>query len=180
MAPYLGVALLALAVVTMGLCLALVVQSRQIARLGERLASITAGEGGRSLEAVLGAHLDKVLEVSRELDGLTVRTAAAEAGVRRSFQRIGMVRFNPFEDTGSNQSFALALLDGREDGIVVSSLHSRSGTRVYAKAVVGGRAEATLSSEEAEAVEIARSQSLGRAALAERVGQSDRGAASGA
>ena len=59
-----------------------------------------------------------------------------EGAQRRSFQRIGLVRFNPFEDTGGNQSFALALLDQAGDGFVVSSLHARAGTRVYGE---GGR-----------------------------------------
>ena len=62
------------------------------------------------------------------------------------------MRFNPFEDTGGNQSFALALLDGRGDGFVVSSLHARAGTRVYAKAIAAGSSEAALSDEEAEAL----------------------------
>ena len=63
------------------------------------------------------------------------------------------MRFNPFEgDTGGNQSFALALLDGRGDGFVVSSLHARAVTRMYAKAVSGGASEAALSDEECEAL----------------------------
>jgi hypothetical protein len=92
------------------------------------------------------------LAMSAEVDELTVRTAVAEANLRRSFQRIGLVRFNPFEDTGGNQSFALALLDANGDGVVFSSLHSRTGTRVYAKAVNGGRSETALSEEETQAV----------------------------
>ena len=54
------------------------------------------------------------------------RTAVLERDLQGSFGRVGLVRFNPFEDTGGNQSFALALLDGRGDGFVVSSLHSRT------------------------------------------------------
>jgi hypothetical protein len=65
---------------------------------------------------------------------------------------VGLVRFNPFEDTGGNQSFALALLDGRGDGFVVSSLHARAGTRVYAKAVTDGRSDGALSEEESDAL----------------------------
>ena len=60
----------------------------------------------------------------------------------RAFQRVGLVRYNPFEETGGNQSFALALLDADGDGWVLSSLHARTGTRVYAKAIVGGRSDA--------------------------------------
>ena len=125
---------------------------RRTRRLGRRIDALTRGEEGKDLGAILDAHLDKVFAVSNEVDELTVRTAVAEANLRRSFQRIGLVRFNPFEDTGGNQSFALALLDGRGDGFVVSSLHSRTGTRVYAKAVNGGRSETALSDEETQAV----------------------------
>ena len=64
----------------------------------------------------------------------------------------GLVRFNPFEETGGNQSFALALLDADGDGWVLSSLHARSGTRVYAKAIVGGRSDTGLSEEETTAI----------------------------
>jgi hypothetical protein len=84
-----------------------------------------------------------------------------EAAGRRMFQRVGLVRYNPFEETGGNQSFALALLDGAGDGVVVSSLHARAGTRVYAKAVSGGRSEAAMSEEEAEAVRQAMAGAAG-------------------
>ena len=90
--------------------------------------------------------------VARDLDALTARTTALEAAQRRSFQRVGLVRYNPFEETGGNQSFALALLDAAGDGWVLSSLHARSGTRVYAKGITAGRADAGLSDEETAAI----------------------------
>jgi hypothetical protein len=63
-----------------------------------------------------------------------------------------VVRFNPFEDTGGNQSFAIALLDAHGDGVVISSLHARGSTRIYAKAVRAGRADGAASAEEAQAL----------------------------
>jgi hypothetical protein len=99
--------------------------------------------------------LQKTLEVGRAVDALTGRTVVLEATAKRSLQRTGIVRFNPFEETGGNQSFALTLLDERGDGFVVSSLHARSGTRIYAKAVTRGQAETALSGEETEALRIA-------------------------
>jgi hypothetical protein len=101
---------------------------------------------------VLGSHLDRVRQVVRDVDGVSARTAMLERELQGSFGRVGLVRFNPFEDTGGNQSFALALIDGRGDGFVLSSLHARAGTRVYAKAVAGGASEAALSTEESEAL----------------------------
>jgi len=145
-------AVLALAVTSFILLLLVFWLWRRTRRLGRRIDALTRGAEGKDLGEVLDAHLDKVFAVSAEVDELTVRTAVAEANLRRSFQRIGLVRFNPFEDTGGNQSFALALLDANGDGIVLSSLHSRTGTRVYAKAVNGGRSETALSDEETQAV----------------------------
>lgn len=120
-----------------------------------RVDHLTRGAEGRNLEAILDAHLDKVFAVSTELDSLAARSAVLEADARRAFRRVGLVRFNPFEDTGGNQSFALALLDANGDGFILSSLHARAGTRVYAKALSAGRAETQLSQEEMEALRLA-------------------------
>ncbi len=117
-----------------------------------RLQGLTRGEDGRSLEAVLEAHLERVHAVARQMEDLSRRTTALEAAGRKAFSRVGLVRYNPFEETGGNQSFALALLDADGDGWVLSSLHARSGTRIYAKSVKAGRSDAALSSEEAEAI----------------------------
>ena len=99
----------------------------------------------------------RVYEVVGQVHRIEERTAVLERIGRRAVQRVGLVRYNPFEDTGSNQSFALALLDGEEDGLVISSLHSRTSTRIYAKPISAGRSEAPLSDEEAEALRVARS-----------------------
>ena len=124
----------------------------RIAKLDARLDAMTRGEDGRSLESVLDAHIDKVYAVAKQVDDLASRTTALEIAGRRTLARVGLVRFNPFEDTGGNQSFALAVLDPSGDGYIVSSLHSRTGTRVYGKAIAGGKAETQLSTEEAEAL----------------------------
>jgi len=160
-APVVGPVLALLTVVCIVLVVALLVLARRVSRLDQRLAGITRGGDGRSLEGILDAHLDKVYSVARDVDELTARAAGLEAAQRRSFQRSGLVRFNPFEDTGGNQSFALALLDAQGDGIVLSSLHSRAGTRVYGKTVTNGRSESALSTEEAEALRLAIGTSTG-------------------
>lgn len=67
-------------------------------------------------------------------------------------QKVEVIRYNPYGDTGGNQSFSVALLDGNAKGLVVTSLHTRAGTRVYVKEIVGGRSELTLSKEEQEVV----------------------------
>jgi len=69
------------------------------------------------------------------------------------FQSLGFKRFNPFTDTGGNQSFILSLLDENLNGIVISSLHSRESTRIYAKKIIKGKStNQDLSKEEAEVI----------------------------
>lgn len=70
------------------------------------------------------------------------------------FQKFSLSRFNPFENTGGDQSFIITLLNGQDDGFIISSLHSRAGTRVYAKQVNGAKsATHQFSKEEKEIVE---------------------------
>lgn len=144
----LGLASLLLAVVA-------VIQLRRTRRLAARFEAITRGSEERSLEAILEAHLARVHQVVRDLEDATARTAVLERDVRRAFSRVGLVRYNPFEDTGGNQSFALALLDEHGDGFVMSSLHARNQTRVYAKGVRAGQPDAAMSAEEQEALRTA-------------------------
>jgi hypothetical protein len=144
-----------LSIVVLLLLLLDLIQARRIRRLSRRLSGLTRGSDEQSLESILSRHLDKVDAVARELDQLSARSAVLEADGRKAIQRVGLVRFNPFEDTGGNQSFAMALTDAAGDGFVVSSLHSRTGTRVYAKAITGGRSDGALSAEETEALRLA-------------------------
>lgn len=72
---------------------------------------------------------------------------------RLHLQKVGFKRFNPFTNTGGNQSFTICLLDENNTGIVISSLHSRESTRLYSKKITKGKsADISLSSEELEVV----------------------------
>jgi hypothetical protein len=150
-----NLAAIVLVLAGLGLLSLVFVQTMRINRLSMRIDMLTGGAEG-DLETVLTEHLEIVHEVGRDLDELTARTAVLEASGRHHYTRQGLVRFNPFEDTGGNQSFALALLDESDDGFIISSLHSRTGTRIYAKVVTNGKADTNLSTEEAQAIEEAR------------------------
>ena len=71
---------------------------------------------------------------------------------QRSIQKTGIVRFNPFNEIGGNQSFVIALLDDKDNGFVISSLFVKEGNRVYAKAIRNGQSDHLLSGEEKEAI----------------------------
>ncbi len=71
-------------------------------------------------------------------------------------QKVGIVRFNPFSGVGSDQSFSVALLDKNDDGVIITSLYTREGNRVYAKPIKASASEYLLSSEEKKAIEKAK------------------------
>jgi hypothetical protein len=111
-------------------------------------------EGG-SLHELLAAHADQIAKASSRMTEMEELHEILIRRTEQGIQHIGLVRFNPFEDTGSDQSFALALLDAHHDGLVLSSLHGRASTRLFAKSIAGGRATHPLSDEEAAAMRIA-------------------------
>jgi Protein of unknown function (DUF4446) len=151
---------LALVVAILGILLVVLLaivifQSTRLGRAVRAYRSLVGDGAAGSLAEVLDGQVGRAEAIGRrltELDAvqndLVFRTAA-------SLQHVGLVRFNPFEDTGSDQSFAIALLDGRRNGLVISSLHGRTGTRVFAKPVEGGTSSHALSDEEVRAIEIA-------------------------
>ncbi len=95
---------------------------------------------------------DEVSDTRESLRALETHLKSVDARLLRSIQYVGMIRFNPFKDAGGDQSFALALLDEAHNGMVISSLYSREGVRVYAKPLEAGKSSYSLSEEEAEAM----------------------------
>ena len=75
-------------------------------------------------------------------------------------KKVGMIRFNPFSGVGSDLSFSIALLDGRNDGVVITSLYNREENRVYAKPIKDGQSQYSLSGEEKEVIERAKNPGL--------------------
>ena len=145
-----GLALLVLILVVL-----MIAQSLRLGRATRAYRALVSGADGGSLQQVLDGHIGQVHDVGSRLDELHGLYTFLEQRTRGSLQHIGLVRFNPFEDTGSDQSFAIALLDDRRDGIVISSLHGRANTRVFAKPVENGASRHALSTEETEAIRIA-------------------------
>lgn len=74
---------------------------------------------------------------------------------RLNIQRVGLIKFNPFNETGGDHSFSLALLDGNKNGIIITSLHTRERTRLYLKEVFSGKVKIKLSEEEQKVLKIA-------------------------
>jgi hypothetical protein len=92
---------------------------------------------------------EQVLILSKELEAVKTDNVV-------NFKKAAMIRFNPFSDLGSNQSFSAAILDGNNNGLVITSLFNRSENRVYGKPVKNGISEYQLTDEEKEAIKKAQ------------------------
>lgn len=110
-----------------------------------------------SIVALLNDVVVREESNKKSLDRLTQLYDKIDKDGLSHIQKIGLVRFNPFKDTGGDQSFILALVDAEDTGVVISSLHTRTGTRWYAKGVVRGKGvEYDLSEDEIRALKGAK------------------------
>lgn len=118
---------------------------------------LTKNVSKKDLKTVLTQVLDKLELDQKEISGINKELAKIKLDLAASMQKIGFIRFNPFMQTGGDQSFCLALLDKRNNGLILSSLHSRESTRIYAKTVKNGQSEGyELSKEEERAIQSAK------------------------
>ena len=109
------------------------------------------GESG-GIDEILDRQLKRIDSLTERVDALNKLQHELEHLSQRTIQKVGVIRYNPFADTGGDQSFAIALLDSLGNGVVLSSLHSRTDTRVFAKPVHSGRSRYQLSDEEQDAI----------------------------
>lgn len=123
----------------------LLVLSYRLWKQDKFLKSLFPSSGERDIRK----KFEELLELERRLDRLALDSLA-------NISKVDMVRFNPYQETGGDQSFSIALLNVEGSGLVITSLHSRSGTRVFAKPVERGKPTThQLADEEQEAIRAA-------------------------
>jgi len=118
---------------------------------------LTKGITKKNIQAVLENVLAEIKNDRKETEKVNARVDRLEKEKTKYIQKLGFLRFNPFSDTGGDQSFCLTFLDEKENGIILSSLHSRGATRLYAKVVEKGKGKTfSLSKEEEEVIKKAK------------------------
>lgn len=114
---------------------------------------LTADVSKKDLVSALNHLISVSSQNTDDLKSLTAKFEKDVAADKSHFQRLGFRRYNPFTDTGGDQSFSAAFLDDNGNGIMISSLHSRENTRLYAKKVEKGKVlTQALSKEEQEVI----------------------------
>lgn len=148
--------IIALAAITLVLLILYIVNIVQITKLKKRYRIFMSGKNARNLENTLIERLDQV-------DGLLVANAENEKNIKQlfsnmkfTFQKVGLVKYDAFNEMGGKLSFSLALLNETNNGFVMNAVHSREGCYTYVKEIIDGNAIIMLSEEEKEALEMAK------------------------
>lgn len=132
--------------------------SKKINALVTRERALMKDIGSGGLEGMLKETLNKISGIDKQYEEVKFFEEKLLEKLPPCIQKVGLVRFNAFTDIGGDQSFALALLDGKNKGIVISSLYGRNEARVYAKPVESGKSAYPLSEEEQKALSLAKNQ----------------------
>lgn len=123
-----------------------------VAKLSQRLRALTSGAQGISLEAAITDNHRTLSELQEELHVHRTKIGEIDERVQKSIQHVGVVRFNPYKETGGNQSFAVALTNEHNNGVILSSLYTRDHVHIFAKSIEDGESVTPLSKEERQAL----------------------------
>lgn len=149
----LGVLIISLFVLIVILFILVISVNMKYTRLKSSYNSFMRGKDGKTLE-------DSIFERFEELDHLTELTLKNRQAIRKvneemmsNYQKVGIVKYDAFQEMGGKLSFALTLLDGNNNGYIINSMHSREGCYNYIKEIVKGESYIELSEEEAESLD---------------------------
>lgn len=124
----------------------------KLAKMNKRYFKMMRGMEGTNIEQLLLAHIEEVKQTVRKVDRLSNDCQRLESISKECIQKVGIIRFNAFEDMGSDLSFAIALLNNQNNGVVVSSIYSRNECHTYAKPIISSKSSYFLTEEEQQAL----------------------------
>lgn len=122
----------------------------------KRLKKFFLGKKAKDLEDTITILETEITKLKKEREVIEKNITSINSKLKKSVRGLETIRFNPFPDQGSNQSFAIGMLNEEGDGLVISSLYSRERMSVFAKPIKGGKSEYELTTEEKEALNKAR------------------------
>lgn len=107
---------------------------------------------GKNIEEILNKHIEKINKTIAKNDELEKFCLKIDADIKNCVQKVGIYRYNAYKDTGSDLSFTLAMLDERNNGVVLNGIYSRDMSNIYAKPIENGNSPYKMTDEENEAV----------------------------
>lgn len=152
---YLFIGVIVLAVLLFIFLIILIVQMKKVSKLRKRLDQFMLGKDGASLEQSIAALFEdnKFLKANADKNKKDIR--ALYKNMESAFQKMGLVKYDAFNQMGGQLSFCLALLDENNNGFIINSVHSTEGCYSYTKEIKNGESKISLGKEEEEALFLA-------------------------
>ena len=156
---YLGIdsdyILLGLAGFVVILLIILLVNAVQIHKLKKKYKMFMDGKNAKTLEESIMSRMDQMdyLISSNKKNENDIQTIYKN--MKSTFQKVGLVKYDAFQEMGGKLSFSLALLNETNDGVIINAMHSREGCYTYIKEIIDGNSVITLADEEKEALDMA-------------------------
>lgn len=129
-----------------------IINSVKTTRLARRHTQLMRGIDGKDLEAILNSYMDNVDSALDSVKNVEVNCSHLSAQIQTCIQKVGIIRYNAFDNVGSNQSYSIALLDNNNNGVVLTGLFGRDSSTTYAKPIKKGKSSHPLSEEEKEVI----------------------------
>lgn len=151
------IAVAALVIAVVALVLGWVAHRRH--QVSQRRFAVLWGDGEADVAAVVAAQARRLGAERSRIDSLERSLGELRGSLGQTLQHVAVVRYDAFGDMGGRMSFSAAVIDDNGDGMVISSIHARGESRTYAKGIVGGGSDQTLTPEEQQALAAARDDS---------------------
>ena len=148
-----GIILIFMAILIIILFVIAINANMKYTRLKLSYTSFMKGKDGKTLEDSIFERFDELDELTKIALKNRKEIRALQADILGTIQKVGITRYDAFNEMGGNLSFALTLLDGNNNGYIINSMHSREGCYNYIKEIVKGESYIELSGEEAESLE---------------------------
>lgn len=158
MEEYIVVEVAAVAAIILVLLIMNIVALVKIGKMKKRYQAFMEGKDAKSLEDSILSRFREVdeLKVSQELQNSDIE--ALKATILKTYQKFGLVKYDAFNEMGGQLSFSLAMLDKKNNGFLLNTVHNRGGSYTYVKEIFDGKSEINLSEEEEEALNKAVNQ----------------------
>ena len=140
-------------VVIIGLLAICIVNTVKINKMKNNYKKFMAGKKGRDLEAVILERFEEIDKLKAANDEKTAQINEIFEALRLTYSKTGIIKYDAFNEMGGKLSFALALLDNRNNGFVINAMHSREGCYTYVKEIINGESYITLGDEEKKALD---------------------------
>lgn len=132
----------------------------QISKLKKKYKKFMDGKEAESLEDLISSHLNEIDGLISSNNENKEKIAKLQNQTQFTFQKLGLVKYDAFQEMGGKLSFSLCLLNEKEDGFLINAMHTREGCYTYIKEIIAGNCVIILSDEEREALDMAKAYKL--------------------